>query len=383
LRVLIAAGGTGGHIFPALAVAQELRNRWIRGSGADSAACRIEFVGTGRGLESRVLPSAGFPLHKVSAAGLKGMAGLRTLRNLLVLPRSFWQAANVVRTFRPDVVVGFGGYVAGPVVLEAALARIPTLLIEPNAAPGFTNRILARWVRLAAVGFKEAARFYGSKARFTGHPVRGVFGAIPPRVHKPPFVVFISGGSQGSVAINTAVIGALTFFKPQAGRVSIVHQTGERDFERVRRAYANAGVEAEIHPFIDDLALVLGRSDLVVCRAGASTLAELAAAGRASILIPFPAATDDHQLANARVLESAGGARIIEQLHLSPATLFEEICKLIDTPGVIQEMDRKARTLTHPDAAARIAGLIEELVCPTNGAPECDSAHGEGRFQTI
>jgi UDP-N-acetylglucosamine--N-acetylmuramyl-(pentapeptide) pyrophosphoryl-undecaprenol N-acetylglucosamine transferase len=361
LRVLMAAGGTGGHIFPALAVAQELRSRWSQAKGMEHPGCCIEFVGTGRGLESRVIPAAGFPVHTVAAAGLKGMGPLRLVRNVLVLPKSFWQTASLLRRLRPGVVVGLGGYLGGPVVLEAALARIPTLLIEPNASPGFTNRVLAPWIRLAALGFKEAAPFYGSKARITGHPIREIFGRIPPKAHRPPFVIFISGGSQGSVAINTAVVGALQLFKQRPELFRLIHQTGERDYERVRRAYSDAGVEAEIYPFVDNLASVFERADLVVCRSGASTVAELAAAGRASVLVPFPAATDNHQLANARVLENAGGSRIIEQRHLTPASLFEQISALVETPGKIEEMDRNVRTLAQPKAAARIAALIEDL----------------------
>ncbi|HTV55748.1 MAG TPA: undecaprenyldiphospho-muramoylpentapeptide beta-N-acetylglucosaminyltransferase [Terriglobia bacterium] len=366
LRVLIAAGGTGGHIFPALAVAQELRSRCAPGKGAERAACRVEFVGTGRDLESRIIPGAGFPVHTVAAAGLKGMGASRLVRNVLVLPNSFWQTGRLLRRFRPNVVVGLGGYVAGPVVLQAALARIPTLLIEPNAAPGFTNRILAPWIQLAALGFKEAAPFYGSKARITGHPIREVFNRIPPKVHKPPFVIFISGGSQGSVAINSAVVGALQFFKQQPGQFRIIHQTGERDFDRVRRAYSEVGIEAEIYSFVDDLASVFKRSDLVVCRSGASTVAELAAAGKASVLVPFPAATDNHQLANARVLEKAGGARVIEQRHLTPASLYDKISTLVETTWILEGMERSVRTLAHPEAAARIATLIEELAAQRN-----------------
>jgi UDP-N-acetylglucosamine--N-acetylmuramyl-(pentapeptide) pyrophosphoryl-undecaprenol N-acetylglucosamine transferase len=361
LRVLIAAGGTGGHIFPALTVAQELRKRWASRTDVDPGGCQIEFLGTGRGLESRLIPAAGFQVHPIISAGLKGMGAIRTLRNLFLLPVSFWQTAGLLRSFRPDVVVGLGGYVAGPVVLEAALARIPSLLIEPNASPGFTNRVLAPWVRLAAIGFKEAASLYGSKARITGHPVREIFHRIPPKVHRPPFVIVVLGGSQGSVAINSAVVGALQLFREHSERFRIIHQTGKRDFERVHRAYSDAGIEAEICPFVDDLAGVLERADLVVCRAGASTVAELAAASRASLLIPLPGATDHHQLSNARVLENAGAARIIEQHRLSPALLFKEICRLTDTPGLLHEMEDKVHTLAHPEAAATIAGLIEDL----------------------
>ncbi|HEX5482127.1 MAG TPA: UDP-N-acetylglucosamine--N-acetylmuramyl-(pentapeptide) pyrophosphoryl-undecaprenol N-acetylglucosamine transferase, partial [Terriglobia bacterium] len=281
LRVLMAAGGTGGHIFPALAVAQELRARWQTAESSREAfgACRIEFAGTGRGLEARVIPAAGFPLHQLAAAGLKGIGGFRKLRNFLVLPRSFWDTARLLYRLRPDVVVGAGGYVAGPVMLAAALAGIPTLLIEPNAAPGFTNRALAPFVRLAALGFEEAAPVYGKKARVTGHPVRSAFNRIGAKQIASPVVILILGGSQGSLAINNAVIGALPLFAKRTDEFRMVHQAGERWHERVRQAYVGTGLNAEVHAFIDDIPRALEQADLVICRSGASTVAELAAAG--------------------------------------------------------------------------------------------------------
>lgn len=361
LRVMMAAGGTGGHIFPALAVAQQLQARWTERNGHCGGTCSVEFVGTSRGLESRVVPAAGFVLHTVSGAGLKGLGIFRTVRNLGALPGSFWQTGTLLRRFRPSIVVGLGGYIAGPVMLEAALARIPTLLIETNATPGFTNRVLAPWIRAAALAFKEAAPFYGRKGRVTGHPVREDFSRVAVKIHQPPFVILVLGGSQGSVAINRAVTGALPLFRQQLERFRIVHQTGERDFERVRSSYQDAGFEAEIYPFIEDVPAAFARADLVVCRSGAATLAELAAAGKASLLVPFPAATDNHQLANARVLENAGAAQVVEQRCLSSEALFEAVCKLVSQPGALEEMERRARLLAHPDAAARIAEMIEEL----------------------
>lgn len=358
LRILIAAGGTGGHIFPALAVAQELQSRRaMRGAGL----CSIEFVGTGRGLESRVIPAAGFALHVVAAAGLKGMGRMATFRNLLVLPRTFWQSGMLLYRFRPHVVVGLGGYVAGPVMLEAALARIPTILIEPNASPGFTNRALAPWIRFAALGFDSAARFYGTKARVTGHPVREAFSRVAPKVHASPFTILILGGSQGSSALNGVVVQAIPLLASRLPGLRIIHQTGERDFDRVQAAYAASGLISEVYKFIDKMPETLGRADLVVCRAGASTVAELAAAGKASILVPFPAAADDHQSANARVLESAGSARMIEQHRLSPAELVENICALLAQPDTLAKMEQNVRAFSRPDSAARIANLIESV----------------------
>ncbi len=360
MRVLMAAGGTGGHVFPALAIAEELRARWSGRCDPPSGAHSIEFVGAGREIEKRLIPAAGFPLHVVAAAGLKGLGGWRKLRNFLVLPRSFWETWKLLSRFRPNVVVGVGGYVGGPVMLGAALRGIPTLLIEPNAAPGFTNRALAPFIRVAALGFNDAAAVYGAKARVTGHPVRAAFNSIAPKRHSPPYCILILGGSQGSVAINTAVIGALGLFSRQNGQYKLVHQTGKRDFGRVSQSYKEAGVGAEVSVFIDDVPRALEGADLVIGRSGASTVAELAAAGKASLLIPFPHAADDHQLANARALERAGGARVLEQRELTPERLFEEVTALC-TPETLSQMDRAARALSRPDATARIADLIEGL----------------------
>jgi UDP-N-acetylglucosamine--N-acetylmuramyl-(pentapeptide) pyrophosphoryl-undecaprenol N-acetylglucosamine transferase len=359
-RILMVAGGTGGHIFPALAVAGELRARSERG-GEGSRRYVIEFIGTRRQLESRLIPAAGFPLRVVEAAGLKGIGGVRKLRNLLVLPYTVVEAAAVLGEFRPHVVVGVGGYLAGPVMLEAALRDTPTVLIEPNARPGFTNRVLAPVVRVAAVGFEETAHFYGERAHLTGHPVRRAFFEIPPKAHTPPFTVLFVGGSQGSRAINQAVVASLPLLAPDTGRIRIVHQTGEHDYNDVRKAYQERGFLAETQAFVEDMPGALARADLVVSRAGATTVAELAAAGRAALLIPFPAAADQHQLENARVLERAGAARVLVQSELTPERLVAEIRELLAVPETLSRMEACARRLARPDAAARIADLVESL----------------------
>ncbi len=352
------AGGTGGHIFPMLTVAEELERR---GANA-SRDYEILFLGTGRPLESRLIPAAGFPLRTVSAAGLKGLGARRLLRNLLVLPKSAVETALLLAEFRPDVVVGAGSYVAGPALLEAAMRDIPTVLVEPNAVPGFTNRILAPVVRVAAVAFEEAARFYGAKAVVTGQPVRKRFFEVSPRTHEPPFTVLIIGGSQGSAAINSAVMAMLAELGDDARRLTFIHQTGERDYNAVRDAVRNLGIAAEVFPFIEDVPAALERADLVVSRAGATAVAELAAAGRASLLIPFPAAADHHQLANARAFERAGAARVIEQPALTSQRLLAGIRSLLDSSDRLVEMEQKARALARPDAAGRIADIIEKLI---------------------
>ncbi len=360
LRILMVSGGTGGHIFPMLAVADELRSRSGRTAEAPPRY-KIEFVGTKRPLESRLIPSAGYTLRTVTAAGLMGIGGLRKLRHLLLLPRTAIETAMLLREFKPHVVVGIGGYLAGPVMLEAALMDIPTLLMEPNARPGFTNRVLAPVVRAAAVGLEETADFYGAKADVTGSPVRRAFAEIPPREHCPPFTVLLVGGSQGARALNQAMIATLPLLEPERASLRIIHQTGEQDYNAVSQAYQGRGFTADVRTFIEDMPWALAQADLVISRAGATAVAEFAAAGRAALLIPFPAATDQHQLENARVLERAGAARMLEQKELTPQRLVAAILEMLQDPARLTHMEQCARQLARPDAAARIADWIEKL----------------------
>ncbi len=359
-RVLMVSGGTGGHIFPMLAVADELRSRRDPAPEAQPRY-EIEFVGTKRPLEARLIPPAGYPLRTVVAAGLKGIGGLRKLRNFLVLPRTAIQTAALLREFKPHVVVGIGGYLAGPVMLEAALMDVPTLLMEPNARPGFTNRVLAPMVRVAAVNLEETASFYGAKAVVTGSPVRRAFGEILSREHRPPFTVLLVGGSQGAQTINQAMMASLPLLESERGRLRIIHQTGDRDYNAVSQAYQGQGFTADVRTFIEDMPWALAQADLVISRAGATALAEFAAAGRAALLIPFPAATDQHQLENARVFERAGAARVIVQKDLSPQRLAAAILEMLQDAAGLTRMEQCARRLVKPDAAARIADLIEKL----------------------
>jgi len=358
----MVAGGTGGHIFPALSVADELRSRWRHCQQTRGASGgEVQFLGTRRGLESRLIPARGFGLRTVAAAALKGISGTKKLRNLMVLPRSAVESARVLRDFRPHVVVGVGSYLAGPVMLEASLSNLPTVLIEPNAVPGFTNRVLAPVIRAAAIGFEEAARFYGSRASVTGLPVRKEFGSIAPKRHIPPYTVLVSGGSQGSVAINACLIQTLPLLAAVGVPLRFIHQAGEHDLDRVRAAYGERGVEAETTAFIEDMPRAFAQADLIIARSGALTVGELAAAGKAALLIPFPAATDQHQLENARVLERAGGACVIEQAKLTPEGLLRDMTDLLLRPERLTEMERGARSLARLDAAERIADLVEDL----------------------
>ncbi|MCH7765437.1 MAG: undecaprenyldiphospho-muramoylpentapeptide beta-N-acetylglucosaminyltransferase [Acidobacteria bacterium] len=351
MKVMMASGGTGGHVFPALAVAAELRRR--------DASCEVLFVGTENGVEARAVPAAGFPLRTVAAAGFKGVSGGAKLRSLALLPSSLLANRRWLREFNPDVVFGTGAYVAGPTMLMAALSRRPTVLFEPNAEPGLANRLVAPLVTRAAVTYEETMRCFGTRAVRTGSPVREEFLRVRPRRHQPPYTLLIFGGSRGALALNRAVIDALDALRAGRHELRFVHQTGERDFDAVRTAYARREIRAEVKPFFTDMAARFAEADLIVCRAGASTVAELAAAGRAAILVPFPHATDQHQLRNAEVFARAGAARLIEQQELGG--LAAEIMDLLDQPERLAEMEQAARGLAVPDAAGRIADLLESV----------------------
>jgi UDP-N-acetylglucosamine--N-acetylmuramyl-(pentapeptide) pyrophosphoryl-undecaprenol N-acetylglucosamine transferase len=357
MRVLIAAGGTGGHIYPGIAVAKEIRRR-----EPDSV---IRFVGTQRGLESKLVPKAGFELSIIDSAGLKNVGLTARLRGLMVLPKSLFAARKLIRAFRPDVVIGAGGYVSGPVLLTAAFMNVPTLVMESNALPGFTNRRLARFVDQAAVSFEAALPYFGSKGVVTGNPVRREFFEIPARQRSSTeFSILVFGGSQGARAINEAMMASLPKLERLRDELRITHQTGEADFERVQAAYVSAGwgENSKVTKYIDDMVTAFAKVDLVICRAGATTTAELIAAGKASVMIPFPLAADDHQRKNAEALANGGAARMILQQDLSGERLAQEIATLAGEPERITAMEQAARKLARGNAAAAVVDLIEELV---------------------
>ena len=357
MRVLIAAAGTGGHIYPGIAVANEILRR--------SPQSEVRFVGTARGLETKLVPKAGFELSIIESTGLKNVSFIARTRGLAVLPKSFVSARRVIKEFRPDVVVGAGGYVSGPVLLSAASMKLPTLVMESNALPGWTNRVLARFVDRAAVSFEASLRFFRGKGVVTGNPVRREFFEIPARQREPGrFSVLIFGGSQGARAINEAMIGALPELEKLRNELWITHQTGEADFERVQNAYFAAGwkEQAEVRRYIDDMVGSFANADLVICRAGATTTAELIAAGKASIMIPFPFAADDHQRKNAEALAENGAAKMILQKELTPSRLGEEIENLVRRPDEVKKMEAASRSLARGNAASAVVNMIEELV---------------------
>ena len=353
MKVMMAGGGTGGHVFPALAVAEELRRR--------NASNEVLFVGTDNGIESKVVPAAGYPLRTLPVAGFQGVNAGAKLRSLALMPGALWRSRALLREFEPNVVFGVGGYASGPAMFAAALGGRPTVLFEANAEPGLANRLLAPWVTRAAVTYEDTVRRFGSKGVRTGSPVRPEFFRVPPKQHQPSFTLLIFGGSRGAVGINRAVVDALDLLLAGGIPLHFIHQTGERDLESVRIAYARRGVNADVRPFITDMPAQFAQADLIVCRSGASTVAELAAAGRAAILVPFPHATDQHQLRNAEVLQRAGAARVVEQSALSADRLASEILDLLRRPAQLTEMEAAVQRLAVPDAAARIADLIESV----------------------
>jgi UDP-N-acetylglucosamine--N-acetylmuramyl-(pentapeptide) pyrophosphoryl-undecaprenol N-acetylglucosamine transferase len=354
MRVIIAAGGTGGHIYPGVAIAREFKQR--------DPATEILFVGTPRGLESKIVPREGFDLQLIQVGALKGVSLFAKSKSLIGLPLSFVAALGILRRFKPDIVIGVGGYSSGPTLLMAALRRIPTMIVEPNAVPGYTNRVLARYIDAAALTFADALDYFGKRGVVTGNPVRGDFAGIKKKMRGARLNVLIFGGSQGAHAINMTMTEAAGWLASQKERLAIVHQTGEKDYETVERAYKEAGLkDAEVKPFIHDMAARFGQADLLICRSGATTVAEVAAAGKAAIFVPFPFATDDHQRKNAEAFERVGAGRIILQKDLTPARLAEELQRLMDDPGAIDRMEEASRHLGRPDSAARAVDLAVKV----------------------
>lgn len=354
MKVLIAAGGTGGHIYPGIAVAKEIMRR--------DPSSEVLFVGTARGLETRIVPENGFQLSLINSAGLKNVGFAGKVKGLTILPKSFLEARRLLKDFQPDVVVGAGGYVSGPIVLVASLTGFPTMVMDSNALPGFTNRRLARFIDKAALTFEEALPFFGKKGIVTGNPVRKEFFEILPKARGEKINLLIFGGSQGARAINESMIDALGHLNGHKDKLAVTHQTGEADFEKVHAGYSESGWgEADVRRYIHDMVAEFEKADIVISRAGATTCAELAAAGKAAIMVPLPTAADDHQRKNAEALEKAGAAKMILQNDLTGASLAAEIGRLVENPEEISEMASAAKKLGRSDAAEMAVDIIEEL----------------------
>ena len=352
VKLLIAGGGTGGHVFPALAIARE----WLaRGNERD-----VVLVGTERGIEMKLVPQAGLPLETLRVAGLKGKGGATLVKNMAMLAPAMLDARRVLRKHKPVAAFGVGGYAAGPMMLATWLGRIPNVIFEPNAEAGFTNKVLARISTRIATGYEVSARDWGKKAIVTGCPVRTEFFSITPRRLEKPFRLLITGGSQGALPINRTFVDSMDGLAARKNELAIVHQSGERDYNAVRTAYARREINAEVVPFLTNMPERFAWADIIVCRAGAITAAEIAAAGRAAIFIPFGRATDSHQLRNAQEMSRAGAGRLISEAELTPEKLTTEIFSLVDQPQEIEKLSSAARGLARPRAARDIVNLIEE-----------------------
>lgn len=349
LRILIAGGGTGGHLFPGVAVAEEFLRQ--------APGSRILFAGTERGLEAKVLPGLGYPLCTIPVAGLRGKGPLGILGGLMKIPAALSASRDILREYGPHLVFGVGGYASGPVVLAARFMDIPTAIAEQNAAPGLTNRILGRFALRIFVSFPETLSFFaGEKAVLAGNPVRRGFVEGPARKQDRDgrFTVLVCGGSQGAKAINDAFLGALPLFRDRKEEIYLIHQTGAADYERVLAAYGRAGAAGEVHPFIQDMAACYDRADLLVCRAGATTVAEITARGKAAVFVPFPFAAGDHQTKNAEVIVRQGAGEMILQKDLDGEGIFRVIHRLAEDRERTARMGEQARKLGNIHAARDI-----------------------------
>lgn len=350
-RLVIAGGGTGGHVIPALAIAREMKEKH---------SAEVLFIGTSRGIETRLVPQAGFKLELVEIGALNQTSLWRAVETLLQLPVAVYSAAKVLHKFRADVVLGVGGYASGPAMIAAILQGCPTMVFEPNLQPGFANRMVAGFVRAAAVHF-EGTKKHFKNARVTGVPVRKEFFALPVIGAAQGKTLLVTGGSQGAHAINETMCKAIRELEAEVKGLMVVHQTGQKDCDEVRRVYAEAGVQAEVSAFLDDMPSAFARADVVLCRSGASTCAELAASGCVSVFVPFPFATDDHQTRNAQAFVERGAAEMILQKELTEEKLVSTLAPLLNDDTRRAKMSDAARGLAHPNATAEIAQMILEL----------------------
>ncbi len=349
VRLMIAGGGTGGHLFPGVAVAEELRAR--------DPHATIRFVGTARGIEARVLPELGEDLALIEVSGLKTVGVWGAIKGVFRLPKALWQARRLVKQFKPDAVVGVGGYASGPVVLMARLRGVPTAICEQNSIPGLTNKILGKVARAVFLSFEESRRFFKpKKIVMSGNPVRrGLLQKLldaPAQEASETVHVLVSGGSLGAVAVNDLASQALCMLAKERP-LSIVHQTGEKGFDSTKANYEKAGVAATCSPFIKDMAAAYHRADLIIGRAGATTVAELAIAGKPAVFIPYPFAADDHQTLNAREMANAGAALSFQQSELTADKLADALRPILDS-AKRREMAGAMKALAKPRAAAAV-----------------------------
>jgi len=351
--IVMAGGGTGGHVVPLLAVARELKQR-----GHEPV-----FIGTRTGFEAKLVPPSGFVLEFIEIGGLKRVGLIKTFRTLMQLPLSVRTVLSLFKKYSPAAVFSMGGYAAGPVVLAALLKRVPLVVMEPNAMPGLTNRQVGRFVTRALLSFEDAARFFPpGKSEITGLPVRREFFSIIRKAPESKPTLLITGGSQGSRTLNQAARESWTYFNEGGLAVRFLHQTGSAPHEALARKFNESGMEGQVLPFIDDMPAAFRQADLVICRAGAGALAELAASGKPSILVPLPTAADQHQLRNAEAFQKAGAAVLVLDAEMNGGRFFEEVAKLTSQPELLKRMGERARTFAHPGADRRAADIVEEVI---------------------
>jgi UDP-N-acetylglucosamine--N-acetylmuramyl-(pentapeptide) pyrophosphoryl-undecaprenol N-acetylglucosamine transferase len=349
MRAILAGGGTGGHVIPALAIAQQLKKDY---------RAEVVFIGTPRGIENRLVPAAGFELRLVQVGALKNVSLETRLKTFFDLPRATWESSRMISDFRPDIVIGVGGYASGPAMLAAVARHIPTLVFEPNFVPGFANKVVASFVSAAAIQFPETGKYF-RHCEVTGVPVREAFFQINRQPAAPVLLVF--GGSQGAHAINQVVMQSAAELLSKVPGLRIVHQTGERDYNDAQAAYSNLAGAAEAHRFIDDMPNFFARASLLLCRSGASTVGEVTAAGKPTIFVPFPHAADDHQKRNAEALERAGAAAMLEESKFTCESLISTVVSLFAAPAKLEQMSQAARKLAHPNAARDIAAMAVRI----------------------
>jgi UDP-N-acetylglucosamine--N-acetylmuramyl-(pentapeptide) pyrophosphoryl-undecaprenol N-acetylglucosamine transferase len=362
-NLMIAGGGTGGHVLAGIAIA----DAWVRQSNAQSVdQPLVEFVGAQGGIEERLVPKAGYPLRLLRLGSLNRVTSGRKLKTLIQLPFAFWSSIRILRRAKPDFVLGVGGYASGPVVLMAKFLRMFRLLdcqisiLEQNSIPGFTNRLLGRWADMIFAAFPGTEkRFPRKRVILTGNPVRSSMKTLPSAVRRP-FTIFVFGGSQGAVGMNTLVIESLPFLTTVADQIRWIHQTGEKDFERVQQAYQKYGISARVEKFVDRMVDAYGEASLLVCRAGSSTLFEVAAVGRAALFVPLPTAADRHQEINARVFSDAGAGFLVLQTSTTGKEFAARVQSLIQNDEELRRVERAVQQFAMPNAADQVAEWLRK-----------------------
>ncbi|MBI4682461.1 MAG: undecaprenyldiphospho-muramoylpentapeptide beta-N-acetylglucosaminyltransferase [Nitrospirae bacterium] len=362
MKIIIAGGGTGGHIFPALAIAKELRNAL-----ADAV---VTFVGTSRGMESRIIPKEGYDVRFIRSEGLVGKSIFKTIKSIFKIPASLKDSRDLLKEIKPDLVLGVGGYSSGPVVLSAKMMGIPTIIHEQNTLPGLANRILGRFVDTVAVTYHESIKYFPrDKTYMTGNPIRAEIlkgdrerGCENFSLDRDRFTIFVFGGSLGASSINSAVGEALVYLEPLKNHIQFLHQTGEKDCDSMKEVYRSREFRGSVIPFAYEMADAYAVADLIISRAGATTLAELTACGKAAILVPYPYAAANHQEINARKLWDIGAAQMLLERDLNGKTLSDLIKHLLEEPDAIGEMERISKSLGSSDAAGKVIELMMGLL---------------------